>query len=155
MTAQLRTIETHWNWRVSAHCRIASLLALWAVLLFMGPLGWLFAPIAAVRSMLSFAQAFLNVRLGKRTPLERQTRLDWALVGAIFAAAYLAVGIGHLIGDMQSPVLFIPLLAPFSVLQARMTARSLRAAAIDDSRPATIVRLEDYRRAEPGELRAA
>jgi hypothetical protein len=121
----------------------------------MGPLGWLFAPIAAGRSFLSFLQAFLNVRLGKQTPLERQTRLDWALVGAIFAAAYVAVGVGHLIGDMQSPVLFVPLLVPFSVLQARMTVRSFRAAAIADTRPATILRLEDYRRPEAAELRAA
>lgn len=131
------------------------MIGLWAVLLFMGPLGWLFTPIAAGRSLLSFLQAFLNVRLGKQTPLERQTRLDWALVGAIFVAAYVAVGVGHLIGDMHSPVLFVPLLVPFSVLQARMTVRSFRAAAIDATRPATMLRLEDYRRPEAGELRAA
>ncbi|MGE0598639.1 MAG: hypothetical protein AB7J35_02275 [Dehalococcoidia bacterium] len=155
VTARVLRLERHWNWRVSAHFRIGSLLGLWAVLLFMGPLGWLFAPIAGLRSALSFAQTLLNVRLGREVPLDKQTRFDWVLVGGIFAGAYLAVGIGHLIGNMHAPILFVPLLVPFSVLQARMTVRSYRAAEIAETRPATIVRLEDYRRAERGELRAA
>ena len=123
--------------------------------MFMGPLGWLFMPIAGVRSALSFVQAFLNVRLGRHVPLEKQTRLDWVLVAAIVAAAYLAVGLGHLIGDMHAPILFVPLLVPFSVLQGRMTMRSYRAAQIAETRPATIVRLDEFRRAERGDLRAA
>ncbi|MGE3076105.1 MAG: hypothetical protein AB7N24_09510 [Dehalococcoidia bacterium] len=155
MTERALKLESYWTWRLSAHFRLGSLFGLWAVLMFMGPLGWLFMPIAAVRSALSFAQTFLNIRLGREVPLDKQTRFDWVLVGGIFAGAYLAVGLGHLIGNMQSPVLFVPLLLPFSVLQARMTMRSYRAAQIAESRPATILRLEDYRRAERGELRAA
>lgn len=123
--------------------------------MFMGPLGWLFAPVTAVRSILSFAQAALNVRLGRKLPVEAQTRVDWALVGGVFAGAYIAVGMGHLMGTMTSPLLFIPLLVPFSVLQGRMTLRSYRAAEMEVAREAVIIRLEDYRRAEPGELRAA
>lgn len=134
---------------------MVSLVALWAVLMFMGPLGWLFVPVTAVRSVLSFAQAFLNVRLGRKAPVDAQTRVDWALVGAIFAGAYVAVGAGHLIGTMNSPLLFIPLLIPFSVLQARMAARSYRAAELAKARSAAVLRLEDFRRAERGELRAA
>ncbi len=123
--------------------------------MFMGPLGWLFVPLTVVRSVASFAQAFLNVRLGRKCPVEPQTRADWMLVGGVFAGAYLAVGMGHLMGTMESPVLFVPLLLPFSVLQARMTLRSYRAAEIATAREAVVPRLEDYRRAEPGELRAA
>ena len=76
---------------MSAHCRIGSLLALWGVLLFMGPLGWLFVPVTIVRSAASFAQAFLNVRLGKKFPVEPQTRVDWVLVGAVIVG-YLLFG---------------------------------------------------------------
>jgi hypothetical protein len=36
-----------------------------------------------------------------------------------------------------------------------MVRRSLLAAAVDELRPATLIRLDEYRRAEPGELRAA
>ena len=130
-------------------------MALWGVVLFMGPLGWLLAPAAVFRSGLSFVQTFLNVRLGKRSPLESQTRLDWILVGAIVAAAYFAAGVGQYTGDTRSAWLFLPMLLPFSALQARMVRRSLLAAAVDELRPATLIRLDEYRRAEPGELRAA
>lgn len=123
--------------------------------MFMGPLGWLFVPVTAVRSVLSFGQAFLNVRLGKKFPVEAQNRVDWALVGGVFAGAYVAVGIGHVMGTMSSPVLYVPLLLPFSVLQGRMTLRSYRAAELATAREAVVIRLEDYRRAERGEVRAA
>lgn len=123
--------------------------------MFMAQLGWLFAPVAAARSVLSFAQTFLNIRLGRLDPLERQDRVDWALVGAVIAAAYVAAGIGQYTGDMSHPGLYVPLLVPFTVLQARMTLRSYRAAQLQELRPATLVRLDDYRRAVPGELRAA
>lgn len=155
MIDRFEQLEQRWNWRLSAHLRIASLVSLWLVLLFTGPLGWMFAPIAAARSGLSFLQAFLNVRLGREVPLEGQTRLDWALVVLIFVAAYIAVGLGRVVGNMHSPFLFVPLLVPFSVLQSRMTLRSFRAARIEASRPATLIRLDDYRRGEREELRAA
>lgn len=140
---------------MSAYWRIASLLSLWAVFMLMGPLGWLFAPLAAVRSVLSFAQTGLNVRLGRKVPLEKQNRVDWALVAAVFAGAYLAAGVSELGGRGLSPVLLLPMLLPFSVLQVRMAARSFDAALVADMRPAAIARLEEYRRAERGELRAA
>lgn len=151
----LARAESHWNWRLSAHCRIGSLAALWAVLLLMAPLGWILAPIAVVRTALSFVQTFLNVRLGKREPIETQTRFDWAMVACIFVAAYFAAGVGQVTGDTSQWWLYVPLLAPFTALQARMVARSYAAADLEEFRPATLVRLDDYRRAEPGELRAA
>jgi hypothetical protein len=130
-------------------------VSLWCVFLFMGPLGWLFAPVAAVRTLLSLAQTVLNVRLGRNLPLDTQTRLDWALVGAVFAGAYLAAGVTEFSEASLSPLLMIPMLLPFSILQVRMVSRSMRAAVVADFRPATLARLDDYRRLERGEPRAA
>lgn len=149
------TVESHWTWRLSARCRIASLLSLWGAVLLMGPLGWLFAPVAAIRTVLSLAQSVLNVRLGRRLPLERQDRLDWLMVAGVFAGAYFAAGVSHFSGAGISPFTVLPMLVPFSILQMRMVARSRHAALVADMRPATLVRLEDYRRLERGEPRAA
>lgn len=120
----------------------------------MGPFGWLFVPVAGARSALSFAQTFLNIRLGRAEPLEKQDRADWALVGSIIVAAYVAAGVGSYTGDMSSPLLYLPLLAPFTVLQTRMALRSYRAATIQEYRPGTLVRMAEYQRAAPGELRS-
>ena len=140
---------------MSAYWRIASLVSLWAVVLLMAPLGWLFAPLAGVRTALSFAQTGMNLRLGRRAPLEKQTRIDWLLVGGVFVGAYFAAGVSHFAGTGLTTVLVVPMLLPFSLLQVRMAARSFDAALLDEMRPAAIVRLEEYRRAERGELRAA
>lgn len=155
MARPLALVDGFWDWRMSAYWRIGSLLSLWAFVLLMGPLGWLFAPLTVFRSVLSFAQTGLNVRLGRRVPLEQQTRLDWLLVAGIFAGAYYAAGVSHFTGDGITTTLLVPMLLPFSLLQVRMTTRSLEAAVVADMRPAAIVRLEEYRRAERGELRAA
>lgn len=151
----VRTVESRWNWRLSAQCRIASLLSLWGAVLLMGPLGWLFAPVAGVRTVLSLAQSLLNVRLGRRLPLDHQDRLDWLMVGGVFTGAYFAAGVSHFSGAGISPFTLLPMLVPFSILQLRMVARSRRAALVAEMRPATLVRLEDYRRLERGELGAA
>ena len=151
----VRTVESRWNWRLSAQCRIASLLSLWGAVLLMGPLGWLFAPVAAIRTGLSLAQTVLNVRLGRSLPLDDQDRLDWLMVAGVFAGAYFAAGVSHFSGAGISPFTLLPMLVPFSVLQMRMVTRSRRAALVAEMRPASLVRLEDYRRLERGELRAA
>ncbi len=155
MTATLLRIESRWDWRVSAWFRVGSLASLWLLAIFMGPLSWLWAPLAASRMVVSLAQTALNVRLGRKVPLERPSRIDWALVGGVFAGAYIAAGVTHFTGAPLSFALLVPMLVPFSALQVRMVARSFAAAFIADVRPATLVRLEDYRRAERGELRAA
>ncbi|HML98122.1 MAG TPA: hypothetical protein PKD75_06540 [Tepidiformaceae bacterium] len=155
MTATLLGIESHWNWRVSAWFRVGSLASLWLLAIFMSPLAWLWAPLAAFRSVLSLVQTVLNVRLGRNVALEGPSRIDWALVGAVFVGAYLAAGVTHLTGAPLSFVLLVPMLVPFSALQVRMVARSFAAAFIADVRPAALARLEDYRRLDRGELRAA
>ncbi len=148
-------MESYWNWRISAWFRVGSLVSLWLLAMLMGPLSWLWAPLAAVRTVISLAQTLLNVRLGRQAPLERPNRLDWALIGGVFAGAYLAAGVTHFTGASLSFALLVPMLVPFSALQARMVARSFDAAIIAEMRPVTLVRLEDYRRLERGELRAA
>ena len=50
------------------------------------------APVAAIRTVLSLAQSVLNVRLGRRLPLDHQDRLDWLMVGGVFTGAYFAAG---------------------------------------------------------------
>lgn len=140
---------------MSAYWRVGSLLSLWAVVLLMGPLGWLFAPLAGLRTVLSFGQTGLNLRLGRRVPLEEQTKFDWLLVGGVFVGAYFAAGVSHFTGNGVTTTLLVPMLLPFSMLQVRMAARSFEAAVIEEMRPAAIIRLEEFRRAERGELRAA
>jgi hypothetical protein len=153
MTAVLRHIDRHWDWRLSARLRIASLASAWALVLLMPVLGWLLFPLTAIRSAASFVQAGLNVRLGRHIPVGRPDRLDWALIASIFALAYLAAGIAYFTGASPHSMPFVaPLLLPFTALQLRMVGRSWRAQAGIDARPAAVVRLEDFRR---GELREA
>jgi hypothetical protein len=116
-----------WDWRRSAHFRLASLASAWALVLLHGVLGPVIAPIAVARFCFSGAQTWLNIRLGKRQPVGKQDRWDVALLVLIFAGAYTGVGIAHFTGNLMSPLCFLPMLVPFTLLQARMTARSYRA----------------------------
>ncbi len=120
-----------WNWRLSGHCRAASLASAWVIVMLSGLLGPLLMPLAAIRFVASAIQSWLNIRLGRRNPVCKQTRGDYVLIGLIFAGAYLSVGLGHFTGNMTSPVLYVPMLVPFSVLQVRMTVRSYRAYAAE------------------------
>jgi hypothetical protein len=120
-------IAAGWNWRLSAHFRVASLASAWGLVFLSGILGPLVAPLAAVRFCFSMLQTWLNVRLGRAQPVEKQDRTDWVFVACVFAGAYAAIGIGHLTGQMYAPVTFLPMLIPFSALQVRMALRSYRA----------------------------
>lgn len=148
MTYRLRLLESHWNWRYSAHCRVASLVTLWVVIFAMGSLGVLMIPLAATRTVASFGQTALNVRLGRQVPVEKQSKLDWLLVVAIFVGAEGAAVAASVTGNMHSPLLYLPMLIPFTVLQIRMTNRSF--AAHDQQRAAKVLafRLEKFQRTE-------
>ncbi|MEP7216085.1 MAG: hypothetical protein ABI782_07505 [Anaerolineaceae bacterium] len=148
MTYRLRLLESHWNWRYSAHCRVASLVTLWVVIFAMGWLGIFMIPLAATRTVASFGQTALNVRLGRQVPVEKQSKLDWLLIAAIFAGAEGAAVAASVTGNMQSPLLYLPMLLPFTVLQMRRTKRSF--AAHDQQRATKVVafRLEKYERRE-------
>ena len=148
MTNRLRLLESHWNWRFSAHCRVASLVTLWVAIFAMGWLGIFVVPLAATRTAASFGQTALNVRLGRQIPVEKQSKLDWLLIAAIFAGAEGAAVAASVTGNMQSPLLYLPMLLPFTALQIRMTNRSF--SAHDQQRAAKVVafRLEQFRRTE-------
>jgi hypothetical protein len=153
MAAVLRRIDRHWDWRLSAHFRIGSLASAWLLVLLMPVLGWLLVPLGVFRSAASLVQSALNIRLGRHVPVSRQDRWDWALLGAIFALAYVAAGISYTTGmPNYSLPLVLPLLVPFSALQLRMVTRSFAAHSAMAARPAAVLRLEDYRR---GMLRPA
>lgn len=116
-----------WTWRASARWRLASLASAWALILgspLLGPLVW---PLAVIRFGASSAQTVLNILLGRVAPVGSVDRLDKWLIVAIFVGAYAAAGIGRVTGDMTAPWLFLPMLLPFSALQARMTRRSFAA----------------------------
>ena len=147
MTDRLKLLESRWNWRFSAHCRIASLLALWFVVMAMGSLGVLLLPLAAVRTVASFGQTALNVRLGKHIPVQKQSRLDWLLIVSIFVGAEGAAVAANITGNMHSPLLYLPMLLPFTLLQARMTGRSF-AAHDQHTASKVVIRLEKFQRTE-------
>ena len=111
-------------------------------------LGWLLLPLMVVRTGLSLVQSFLNIRLGRRFPVGRTTRSDWGLMASVFAGAYIGAGIGQFSGSMESPLLFLPMLLPFSVLQLRMAVRAYRANQRARVARAAIVRLTPFARAE-------
>jgi hypothetical protein len=73
-------------------------------------------------------QTWLNVRLGKVSPVAPATRPDRVLLALIVVAAYLAAGVGRITGDLTSPWLMLPMLVPFSLLQVRMAGRAFDAA---------------------------
>ncbi|MEO6398224.1 MAG: hypothetical protein ABIP13_07120 [Tepidiformaceae bacterium] len=148
MTDRLKSLESRWNWRVSAHTRVASLVTLWFVIFSMGSLGVFLVPLAALRTLASFVQTALNVRLGKHVPVEKQSKLDWLLVAAIYVGAEGAAVAANITGSMQSPLLYVPMLLPFTLLQVRMTGRSF--AAHNQQRADNVVafRLEKYQRAD-------
>jgi len=127
MQIPITAAAPRWDWRISGHFRVASLISAWILVLFSGVLGPILAPLAAIRFVFSGGQTWLNIRLGRRNPVDRQTRLDWFMVTLIFAGAYVAVGIGHVVGDLTAPVNYVPMLIPFTVLQVRLARRSYKA----------------------------
>lgn len=148
MTGVLLSLESRWDWRASARFRIASVVSLWLVIGLVGVASAVLIPLAAVRTAASFAQTVLNIRLGKKFPVEKQTKFDWWLVAGIFAGAELAAVAANVTGNMQSTWLYLPMLVPFTILQWRMTTRSY--VAFEQQRAAKVVsfRLNEYQRAE-------
>jgi len=145
----LHPFPGRWDWRISAHWRAASLASAWLLVFAMPFLGWAFYLVAGLRSAGSLLQTFLNIRLGKRHSMGRSTRVDWLLMGAIIAAVEVAAVIGHVTGDLHTPLNYTIILLPFTALQVRMCARSYRAAARTERRLLTF-----ERRGVPGEAAA-
>jgi hypothetical protein len=123
----LLAIDQHWNWRLSAHCRALSLLTLWAFVFAVSAPALLVIPVFAVRTLASASQSVLNIRLGRREPLRRQTKLDWALIVAALVATEAVAAAHQYAGAPLSPLLLLPVVAPFSAVQFRIWRRSMQA----------------------------
>ena len=143
MARYVSTARRHWDWRISAHARLASLGLLWVAIMGSPFLGPFVLPLFAVRFATSPAQLFLNTDLGRRRPLDGRTRLDWLLLVVTFIAACVSGQLHQNAQGAMASLTLLPLLAPFSLIQLRAALRSYRAA----STPATVVPLRPARRA--------
>jgi hypothetical protein len=132
------TARRHWDWRVSAHARLASLGLLWVAILGSPLLGPFVLPLIAIRFATSPAQLFLNTDLGRRRPLDGRTRLDWLLLVVTFIAACVSGQLHQNAQGAMAPLTLLPLLAPFSAIQLRAALRSYRA---HDAAAAAVIRL--------------
>ncbi|MGE5597715.1 MAG: hypothetical protein ACM3S1_16950 [Hyphomicrobiales bacterium] len=113
-----------WNWRLSGHCRLASLASTWLLAMTSPLLGALIWPIGALRMAASMAQLVLNLRLGQREPLPRRDLADRALFAATFLGSCAYSALQRQYGGAWSPLLLVIVLVPFSAIQLRMCARS-------------------------------
>jgi hypothetical protein len=142
-------IDERWDWRLSGHCRMASLGSVWVLAFAMGGPARVILPFTILRSVASVLQSVLNIRLGRVQPVGSPARFDWLLMGSIFAAAYAVAGL-HQYGHVAlSAVVLLPMLVPFSVLQARMCLRSYRTPRRRTPTQAAVIRLERFSRARP------
>ena len=139
------TIDRHWTWRLSAHCRAAvAALRCGRAHSLAGAPAALVVPVVAARGLASVAQSVLNIRLGRRQPLARQTRFDWSLIGAALVATEAVAAFHEYGGVAFSPLVLLPVIAPFSALQLRIWRRSMQAdagARARSDRPARTLRL--------------
>jgi hypothetical protein len=140
-------LDEHWNWRLSGHCRVASLASVW-LLAFLSGAGWLLLPLAAIRTLASVAQSVFNIRLGRAHPVAGTDRYDWALIASIFVAGEVLAGLREYQGLQITAVTLLPMLLPFTLLQARMCWRSYRAPQLATPQQATIIRMERFARVQ-------
>jgi hypothetical protein len=146
VTATKLWLDEHWNWRLSGHCRVASLASVWLLALLTGA-GWLLLPLAVLRTVASMAQSLANIRLGRSNPVGGTDRYDWALIASIFVAGEVLAAVHEYQGVQFNPLTLLPMLVPFTVLQARMCWRSYHAPIIATPQQATIIRMERFTRA--------
>ena len=117
-----------WNWRISAHLRLAWLASAWLLVMGMPVLGPLVAPLAALRFGGSIVQLVLNGSLARVQPLGPRPRSDWALLGLALIASSMAAALDPGPGIPTNPLLIAPVLVPISMIQLRACARAYRAA---------------------------
>jgi hypothetical protein len=141
-------LDERWNWRISGHFRLGSLLSAWALVLAVGLSPVLLLLLASVRTAASIAQSVLNIRLGRSQPVAPTDRIDWMMIAAIFAGGEVLAALHEYQGVAYSLVTLLPLLVPFSLLQVRMCLRSYRAIIPPTMIETAIIRLEHYARLE-------
>jgi hypothetical protein len=143
MALPLQSLESHWDWDLSARFRIGTLLATWGLVILAAPLAWVMFPLFAVRTAASTVQSVLNIRLGRRHSISKPTRFDWALVASIFVLAEIAAFATR--SPESLPFAWMAaMLAPYTLLQLRMYARSRDAFRHSVAQHASIIRLERY-----------
>jgi hypothetical protein len=121
----IRNFSASWDWRLSAHVRLASLATLWLGILVAPGLGPLLVPLVVARSLASLVQLFHNRQLAKRETAPRRDRLDYAIFGLAFLGSMLSAVIRDAHPATAHALLVLPALVPFSVLQLRTCRRSL------------------------------
>ncbi len=131
MTSNFRILAERWNWRLSAHFRLASLGSVWVIVLGSAVLGPLLPILGIARMASAGGQLLLNHKLARRLPLERRDHFDWVLLALAFAAAILAASVGNATGGSEPRLMLLPVLIPYSVLQLRSFRRSLAADRLD------------------------
>lgn len=145
VTRTQRWLDEHWNWRLSAHCRVASLGSVWLLALISGA-GVVLIPIAALRTVASVLQSVFNIRLGRTQPIRGTDRYDWALIASIFVAAEVLAALRQYDHMQITTLTLLPMLLPFTALQARMCWRSYRVPTHMTPAAATIIRMERFTR---------
>ena len=104
--------------------RLASSAALW-VIVFASPfIGFLVAPLLAIRFGTSAVQMWLNHRLHGRQPITKPPLGDWMLLVLAVAGASVAAAIEPGNSVPTNPLLISLALIPFSAVQVRIAMRS-------------------------------
>lgn len=118
------TVSEHWDWRLSARVRLASLGSVWFLVFGASLVAPLLPVLGIARMAASGAQLFLNRNLARRTPIASRDRYDWLLLGIAFAGAMFVSSFAQLTGHIPS-MLVLTVLVPYSGLQLRSFQRSL------------------------------
>ncbi len=138
------SVPNWWNWRLSAHCRLASLVSAWLLTIPLGVPGWVMLLLFATRTCASGAQTWLNVGLGRRDPAGSATFLDWVLIGAIVVGAEFAAVMNALAGMAFGLPLLLPAMSAFTLLQVRLAARAYSGHRRALQRDASLLRLQHF-----------
>ena len=101
------------------------------------PLGpaWLLITLGATRFAGSPIQILLNRWLGRRRPIGKRDRFDWALLGVLMTAIIVVSALDQGGGGRIEPSLLIAPLLPYSLIQLRQCRRSYAAHVRPMTRP--------------------
>jgi hypothetical protein len=122
--SRISRLAGRWDWRLSAHCRLGSAAALWAIVFASPFIGFLVGPLLLIRFVTSAVQMGLNHRLQNRQPIVRAPLGDWMLLGLAIVGASVAAAIEPGNSVPTNPLLISLALAPFTAVQVRIAMRS-------------------------------
>ncbi len=122
--SRLARLAGQWDWRLSAHCRLASAASLWAIVFASPFIGLLVGPLLLIRFVTSGVQMALNHRLHGRQPIAKPPLGDWLLLVLAVVGASVAAAIEPGNSVPTNPLLISLALIPFSAVQVRIAIRS-------------------------------